>query len=361
MCTNTRYCLSLPCKPLPVMSATNEISVLTIPMPTSTTSSSTLSVTNENHSATLLHSPASSSVKSFTTACTSAEGQKSVNTRYPPLSLPSPQSLRKSLSVDSFPNVGRESSRSGRGYTVSDQNIPQNLVHSLSPDSPSRQGKHSFSVRHRGESLSTVYVDQDSSPSESDIDRYDPLTISSTERFRHLSLKNQEMHKPLVRGGELPLPSRAQQNISISPLNTSNMSNFSTVRPPLASHSSFDSSKRGNSYSSFNSSRSRSGSLGIYVANSLTRIAVSLYPRRAYIMFYLIINSTAVFPSSRKTHCRCCHRHIKLWKINCHPRGPFWIRLTGSDFGRWTHTCVKFTSMLVTHFHSLIRYLIVDA
>ena len=267
------------------MSATNEIPVLTIPIPTSTTSSSTAPTTSENHSTTLLHSPASSSAKSFTTACTSTEGQNYLNTFHSPLSLAPPQNLRKSISVDSFAKFNREGSRPGRSYTVSDQNASQNLVYALSPESSSRPGKHGLSVRHRGESLSTLYIDQDS-PSESDTDRYDPLKISSTERFRHSSLKNLEMQKPLVRGGELPLPSRSQQNPSLSNIN--NMTNISTVRPPLSSHPSFDSSKRVNSYTSLNPSRSRSGSLGIYVANSLTRIAtaVSEYPIRTYLMFH---------------------------------------------------------------------------
>lgn len=268
------------------MSATNEIPLLTIPIPTSTTSSSTASTTSESHSTTLLHSPASSSAKSFTTACTSTEGQNHVNTLHPPSSLPPPQSLRKSISVDSFAKFSRECSRPGRSYTVSDQNASQSLVYALSPESSSRPGKHGPSVRHRGESMGTVYIDQDS-PLESDTDRYDPL-ITSKERFRHLSLKNLEMQKPLVRGGELPLPSRAQQNTSLSPLNINNMTNLSTIRPSLASHPSFDSSKRVNSYNSLNSSRSRSGSLGIYVANSLTRMATTVrkYPRRAYLMFH---------------------------------------------------------------------------
>ena len=264
------------------MSASNEIPVLTIPIPTSSTSSSSAPTTTESHSTTLLHSPASSSAKSFTTACTSTEGQNYVNTLHSPLSLAPPQNLRKSISVDSFAKFNREGSRPGRSYTVSDKNASQNLVYPLSPES-SRPGKHGLSVRHRGESLSTVSIDQDS-PSESDTDRCDPLNISSAERFRHLSLKNLEIQKPLVRGGELPLPSR-QQNASLSNIN--NMTNLSTVRPPLVSHSSFDSSKRVNSYTSLNPSRSRSGSLGIYVANSLTRMAtaVSEYPHRTYLMF----------------------------------------------------------------------------
>ena len=336
------------------MSATSEIPVPTIPIPTSTTSSSVVPITNENHSATLLHSPASSA-KSFTTACTSTEGQNHVNTRHSPISLPPPQSLRRSVSVDSF---SRESSRAGRSCTLSAQNSSQNLVHSLPLESLSGPEKQIFSVGHRGESLSTVYLDQDSSPLESDTDRYDPLTISSTERFRHLSFKNQEKQKPLVRGGELPLPSRAQQNTSLPPLHTTN---FSTIRPPLASHASFDSSKRGNSYSSFNSGRSRSGSLGINVANSLTRIAttVSEYPHRNYLMFYLTI-STAVLPSSGKTHCCYCHRHIKLWKINCHSQGSFWIGLNGFDFGFWAYTCIRISSLLVAPLYPLITSLIVN-
>ena len=267
------------------MSATNEIPVLTIPIPTSTTGSSTVPTTSESHSTTLLHSPATSSVKSFITACTSDENQNSVNTFHSPLSLAPPQNLRKSISVDSFAKFNREGSRPGRSYTVSDKNASQNLVYALSSESSLRSGKHGLSVRHRGESLSTVYIDMDS-PLESDTDRYDPLNISSTERFRHLSLKNLEMQKPLVRGGELPLPSRALQNTSLSNIN--NITNISTVRPSLSSHPSFDSSKRVNSFTSLNPSRSRSGSLGIYVANSLTRIAtaVSEYPIRTYLMFH---------------------------------------------------------------------------
>ena len=249
------------------MSATNDIPVLTRPIEqTSTTSSSADPTTTENHSATFLHSPPSP----FTD--TSIEGEKHVNNRYPSLSLVLPQSLRKSVSVDSFAKYGHESSRSGRGQSGSDQNALQNLIYGPSLDSPSRPEKYSFLARHRGESLNTVYLERDSSPSGSDIDRYDPLTISSTERFRHSSLKNQEMHKPLIRGGELPLPSRIQQNASLSPLNINNMTNF---RPPLTSHLSFDSSKRGNSYITLNSSRSRSGSLGVYVANSSMRKATN--------------------------------------------------------------------------------------
>jgi hypothetical protein len=100
------------------------------------------------------------------------------------------------------------------------------------------------------------------------IDRYHPPAIPSTERFRHLSLKNQEMQKPFVRGGELPLPSRAQHNTSLAPLNIN-------IRPPLNSHSSSDSSKRGNNYTTLNLSRSRSGSLRTYVANSLPRMTTN--------------------------------------------------------------------------------------
>ena len=255
------------------MSATNEIPVLTISA--SATSSAALP---KNYSATSLESPAS----------------PSKNHGRPPLSLTVPHSLRKSVSVDSFAKLTHESSPSGRGYTVSNRNASQNLVYGRpSPDSPSRPEKYPFSTRHRGDSLVIVHFRQDPSTSESDIDRYDPLT---TERFRHLSLKNQEMQKPLVRGGELPLPSRTH-----------------------------------------------------------TTSSVSEYPRRVYLLLKI---STLGF--SRKAHGYCCRRHIQLWKINCHSQGSFWIWVNGSHSGFWTYMCPKITSVLVASLHLLIRYLIMN-
>jgi len=347
------------------MSATNDIPALTMPIQstTTTTTSSAVSITSEKNSATFVQSPAISTSESSRTL---TEGENHANIRCPPLPLPLPQSLRKSVSVDSFPKFSRESSRPSRGYTVSDKSSSQHLVYEPPPDSSSGSEKYNVSARHRGESLSTVYVEQNPSPSESDIDRYDLLTRSSTERFRHSSLKNQEMQKPHVRGGELPLPSRTQQNTNLTSLNINNMTNFPTARPPLTSHSSFDSSKRGSSYTTLNSSRSRSGSLGIYVANSLTWMAtnsqgfspVSKSPRRAYLRFCLKF-STAVFPFPRKAHCSCCHRHIKFWKIDPHPQGSFRIRLNGSDSSFWAYSGIKFTSVSVAPLYRLIRHLIV--
>lgn len=300
------------------MSSTSEIPVLSIPISISTTSSCAAAVTSENHSGAFLHSPPPSSFAK--PLSTSTENENHANTRCPSLSLTSPQNLRKSVSVDSFAKFGRENFRLSRGYTVSDQNTSQNSVYRSSPDA--RPEKNSVSVRHRGESFSTAHVEQVSSPLESDTDRYDPLALSSAERFRLLSLKSQELQKPLVRGGELPLPSRTQQYTSLSPLNINNMTN---LRPTPTSHPSFD-SKRGNGYNTLNSSRSRSGSLGVYVANSFTRVAtdsqssssVSKYSRRIYLILYLKF-PTAIFLGT--AYCYCCHRYIKLWKINCYMQG----------------------------------------
>ena len=271
----------LPSKlPPSVMSITNEI-----PVPPSATTSPTIPITTEEHA--FLHSPvASPVVKSFSApSCTSAED---ANT---PSSIAFPQSLRKSVSVDSFAKSSRESFRSGRSHTSSHQNTSQNVVNGPLSPGP-RLEKHSFTVRHRGESLKTAQ--QDSSPSESDSDRYDPHSI---EGFWNSSVKIQKIHQevqnPLVRKqGQLPLlPSRT--HTSLSPLNTSNITNFP---PPLTSHSSFDSKRRN---STLSSSRSRSGSLGIYVANSSARIAtnsssVSEYPHRAYLMFYLKFSNSSL-------------------------------------------------------------------
>jgi hypothetical protein len=101
--------------------------------------------------------PKSYSATSLESPASPSTGRLSTWVSSPPLSLAglAPHSLRKWVSVHSFATLTHESSPSGRGYTVSSQSAS------------------------------------------------------------HLSLKDQEMQKPLVRGGELPLPSGTHTRVSV--------------------------------------------------------------------------------------------------------------------------------------------------
>ena len=130
------------------MPATNEIPVLTSLIPTLTTSSSTAPTMTESHPTTLLHSPPSSSVKSFKNSLyLNWRPERCKHLPFSSIStivLAPPQNLRKSTSVDSFIKFSREGSWSGQSYTVPDQNAWSMLCHrSLLHD----QGKHGLSVR----------------------------------------------------------------------------------------------------------------------------------------------------------------------------------------------------------------------
>ncbi|KAF9526442.1 ras guanine nucleotide exchange factor domain-containing protein [Crepidotus variabilis] len=200
--------------------------------------------------ANILRSPAPSFAESFATARTSPDDDEDADfvslTRLGPPSstLAPPQSLRKSISVDSFAQYN-----SSRQLDSPRTPVEQHL---------SRQP---WISRHRGESLSSVDHPV-ARPMDADGDRYDPLSAAATERYRRASLKVHEPPKSSIRAGDLPLPSRSHNN-SIS----------TTASAPGISESIPPSSSRPSSFK-LGSSRSRSGSMNHVHSNPLKRIVI---------------------------------------------------------------------------------------
>lgn len=229
-----------------------------------------------------IQSPAPSLAESFSTALSSPGDNSDETSHFGPSSLAPHQSLRKSTSVDSFAQL-RDSPRTYTYSTDSPEFSRQNVYgsHSVAQGRPEKQPQ---SGRHRGESLSSAERRPDASPpSDSDIDRYDPLNVTPADRFRRTSLKNSDSSKSFIRGGDLPLPSRARNNsITITPI-LSIFEERGSQRgslPSVSSMSSLQSSKRKiNNYADSNTGRMRSGSLGYNPPVSAKRTAINHPPR----------------------------------------------------------------------------------
>lgn len=121
-----------------------------------------------------------------------------------------PASLRKSLSVDSFVQYGRDhlptTTRPNRGHTSSALEPPKGLL--FDPTQKLDRDRRSAVGRSRGASVSSVTDDRAASVvGESDVERSDILN-SPIDGYNRIFAKGQEKGKPLVSGGELPLPSR---------------------------------------------------------------------------------------------------------------------------------------------------------
>ncbi|KAF8078601.1 ras guanine nucleotide exchange factor domain-containing protein [Lyophyllum atratum] len=207
-------------------------------------------------------SPTPSFAESFATAYTSQADSENLAS---PSSLAPVQSLRKSLSVDSFVKFGRNvhpDSRSTRLNTGSTLDTPKDLVFGASPALTTERDQFLFG-RQRGSSISSVR-DGDESVADSDVERSDPLN-SPVERYRHASLKDQS--RPYIRGGELPLPSRTPTLSSTSSMSSmiSTATSSSTIEdvPRQQSLSSLQ-SYPGRSTPTAAPGRIRSGSLGTY-------------------------------------------------------------------------------------------------
>ncbi|KAF8973945.1 ras guanine nucleotide exchange factor domain-containing protein [Flammula alnicola] len=239
--------------------------------PESTLGSVTPPVPKAKEPSHFLQSPALSFAESFSTAYTSpSREEEDETTRLGPSSLAPPQNLRKSVSVDSFAQYSREGSRSQSNES---SEPPRNLVYGIQVETQAHSDKPAWSPRHRGESLSSMHRDYDSSfPLDSDVDRYDPISLPAIERFRHQSLKGQDPSKTFIRGGELPLPSRAQNSSSATTPNDRERESL----PSISSTSSLQSaSRRGNAYVTPSAGRMRSGSLGYNPSSSSKRTVVN--------------------------------------------------------------------------------------
>lgn len=233
--------------------------------------STSLSIPSHRDSSSYLHSPIASSLASQDSFSAALSSSSPMNPDGPTpdhllpssSSLAPPASLRKSISVDSFVNYGREASssstttRPNRVHTESAMHPPKSLIFStgLKPEREQRAP----TGRTRGSSISVVADEYD--PTLSDTERYGPLNTVS-EGVRRTSLKDQR--KPVIRGGELPLPSR-----SLTLSTTSSISSISTTHedsPHVNTHISSSSQPRRGTTLSLDaippSGRIRSGSLG---------------------------------------------------------------------------------------------------
>lgn len=204
-------------------------------------------------------SPAASFVsrESYSTAISSPETEN-IPTAKPAAthSVLAPQSLRKSISVDSFVHYGRDSlstvvTRPNRGHTGSALEPPSGLV-------GLRRDLHQVnqSGRSRGDSISSV---KSSQAEDSDTERSDAYS-SPTDRYTHaLKAENQP---------GLPLPSRTPTLSTTSSMSSimSSTTSSSTqeAEPSLRSAPSLHAPPR----PLVATGRTRSGSLGVYTQNT---------------------------------------------------------------------------------------------
>ena len=231
-------------------------------------------VSRGNEAPKVAPSPSPSFADSFATAYTSPVDENDEISRLGPSSLAPPQSLRKSISVDSFAKYGRDGARSNRKNGTASPDSPRSPVYGSPVESAVRPDRKPWSGRIRGESLSLMQRDHCIPPAlDSDGDRYDPLT--SIERFRRVSLKNPDPLRSAIRGGDLPLPSRSQtSSMSGTPTNTTPREGLSQVP---SSSSLASSSKRPFNFAVANPGRSRSGSLGYAPPSAPKRMVINTH------------------------------------------------------------------------------------
>ncbi|KAF9069038.1 ras guanine nucleotide exchange factor domain-containing protein [Rhodocollybia butyracea] len=195
------------------------------------------------------------SKESYATAVSSPSSDLEETIKPTSPTLVSPQSLRKSISVDSFVHYGRDAlspvvTRPNRGHTGSALEPPTGLV------GLRRDLNHVNQLgRSRGDSVSSV---KSSLAGDSDPDAFS----NTTDRFKNSPLKAQDPARSFA-GGELPLPSRTPALSTTSSM-SSIMSNSSTqeAAPPLRSASSLPARPL------VSAGRTRSGSLGVYSQNT---------------------------------------------------------------------------------------------
>ncbi|EAU93003.2 hypothetical protein CC1G_06723 [Coprinopsis cinerea okayama7 len=210
-----------------------------------------------------INSPPPDAPDNFSTPPTSTLNDKD---NHPSRLLSPPTNLlRKSISVDSFVAASHNPSRPSKHPPEPEPS--RSRGYSAAPQ-PKVDRNYPWSGRNRGASVSSVREDDDS-PSflDSDVERFDPHV--PIDRFRHASLKGQEAQRPVIRGGELPLPSRTQglsAASSMSSVLTASSSSsprdpqslprtLSSLQPSMRPHQPTKKEHFG---------RARSGSLGVY-------------------------------------------------------------------------------------------------
>ena len=223
----------------------------------------------------------SPSIESYSTAQDSTDAQSRMPIRSP---TPSP-SLRKSISVDSFAQYNQKSPvlsgpRPNRGHTGSALEPPRNIVYGVSSSLQKEREEQIQATRNQGVNDNSTKDGKGSSLHDSDVERSDTLG-SPVERYRHTSPKPQDHAKPVLRGGELPLPSRTptlSTTSSLSSVVSDLTTNSSTLDDALRSLSSTSLQlPRQGSMPVAAPGRARSGSLGVYSPRSLKRPTTSSY------------------------------------------------------------------------------------
>jgi hypothetical protein len=163
-----------------------------------------------------------------------------------------PQALRKSVSVDSFSHYNQEywpnrGQLAGRPGGLSAASASQAQV---------------VNGRLRGESLSSMRS-VSGRIFDADGDRYDPLSAAATERYRR-SLKSHEAAKPLIRGGDLPLPSRSPNSMTSATPTPANMPRNLSL-------------KQGSDRPGSSGGRSRSRSIGYNAQSSSRKLMINTH------------------------------------------------------------------------------------
>ena len=223
-----------------------------------------------------------SSRQSFATALTSSKQGTPVSIENSDLraTSPTPLGLRKSVSVDSFVQYGRDSvpqaaPRPSRGHTS--PGYPISPVHVSDATTRLRQEneiiQRSLRLRNSIADSGQLVI------GDSDVERSEPLLLLG-DRARRMSSRAIDRHKTLIRGGELPLPSRTPTLSTVSTISSvSGVSLGARELPPhrLQSASSMQSMSRRsiNTALSNPTGRARSGSLGVYVTQSGKPILVN--------------------------------------------------------------------------------------
>jgi hypothetical protein len=209
---------------------------------------------------------------SFATANTSPS-QMDSPTHLTPVLVSPPQALRKSLSADSLVSYGL-SRTSG---------LPSNQSRVFGPISVSTStydpSQRQWVGRLCGESAASDRDGyQPSSLVDSDAERYEPSS-PLLERYRHASLKGQGSQRLVIRGGELPLPSRSQTPSHLLNGGVTAPSSLSPCenRPPLQSVTSLQSLRQAADSPMLDAGRTRSGSLGVYTSSPASRMVINTH------------------------------------------------------------------------------------
>ncbi|KAJ6519841.1 ras guanine nucleotide exchange factor domain-containing protein [Mycena sanguinolenta] len=174
------------------------------------------------------------------------------------------QSVRKSVSVDSFAPLARDAApRPNRGHTASALEAPRNLIFDRSS---TREQVQMYNGRKRGASVSSSLRDEEDN--DSDVERSE----SFPERYSGM-----DNVKP-IRGGDLPLPPRATTLSTTSSMSSiMTASSTSSTEDGIHTRAMRASIPSVTTASSSRTGRTRSGSLGVYASHPAKRVLINTH------------------------------------------------------------------------------------